>query len=190
MSGISNSSIQPWLDLNNAASNLPTNIPVCQGPQKCAEVCIESVELIDPGRPNNLLTCGLFSSLTMLNYYAVQMPSVAPLPKSRVDTLLEPFSRLGLDANNETHSYATRNAVSECLSELYQVTRVQTSKGQEVSTGPCSEQLLYPFQASEFSTNIAEPLLSCVNAICAPRTLNSDLGGVGVSLPPWVSNDF
>lgn len=187
MTGISNSSIQAWLDFRG--DELPAAIAPCQdvlnyqGPisfVNCTRICNNTLSLLDHTLPKNLLTCGLWSSLTMLDYYNALMNSE---PSDQVQALLQSFGQVGLDASNATYAYAARNAVSTCMGTLDEVTRVRSYQGDASFRGACSEQMLFPSLSLELSTNLSMPLQACVDAICSPRTLNPDLGGIGVSDP-------
>ena len=180
MTHISNSTIQPWLDFRDG--NLPSTVPLCTyvEPGNCTQVCNSSTAILDPIAPDNLLTCGLWSTLTMLAYYP---EGFAPLPRDRVNSLLQRFEPLGLDASNATYAYSARGAVSNSLSTIYDVTTLQVSYRGDTARGiACSQQMLFPILAHTFSTDLPYRLSQCVDAICSRRTLNPDLGGVGVSL--------
>ena len=151
MAGVTNSSIQPWLDF--LGSNLPAAIPACQtrldtggriGLSKCTNVCNDTVEMLQSELPTNLLTCGLWSSLTMLDYYTTLGDDIGPLSREQVDTLLGQLTHLGLNASNATYAHTARDAVSTCLSIMNQVTRIQTYLGNTSVEGACSEQVLFP----------------------------------------------
>lgn len=63
---------------------------------------------------------------------------------------------------------------------LEKVTRIQTYQADEPSQGACNQPILFSAVAGTLDTNLSQPLLSCVNAICSPRTPNPDLRGIGV----------
>ena len=183
MTNIINSTIQPWLDFKNGS--LPATIPLCTYTDtgNCTRVCNDSTVMLEPSAPGNLLTCGLWSTLTMLASYTDYAAEFAPLSRDRVDSLLQRFEPLGLDATNATYAYSARDAVSNCLSTIYRVTRLQVSYRGDTAPGiACSGQMLFPTPAHTLSTDLSYALNLCVDAICSRRTLNPDLGGVGVSL--------
>lgn len=184
MAGISNSSIQPWLDLDLNADNLPATITPCQNRQKggrivlgnCTTVCDDAGLLLYADQPNSLLTCGLWATLATLTQYAFLT--------NDYHTLLGRFDSLGLDAGNATYAYAARNAVSTAMNTMLKITKVQTYQGGSSLEGACSEQALFPTSTLELDGDLPQFLRTCVNAICAPRTLNPDLGGIGVRISP------
>ena len=190
MTGISDSSIQPWLDFQG--DNLPANIPSCQTRQTdgrvildgCLTVCNQSVELLNSDKPNNLPTCGLYATLTMLDAYTLARNPIGSYDDSHDQyvALLGRFSNLGLKANDVAYALAARNAVSATMTVLQKITNIQTFRGDSLLEGACSEQALFPSATFGFNTDLPQHLRDCVNAICAPRSLNPDLGGIGVRI--------
>ena len=141
----------------------------------CTKVCNSTIELLDVKLPNNLLTCGLWTTLTVLNHYPTLTVNYA--------ALLGRFDSLGLDASNAAYTYAARDAVSTLMDTLLKKTRVQTYQGGSSVEGACSEQALFPSGTLELDTDLPRFLRTCVNAICAPSSLNPDLGEIGVRFP-------
>jgi hypothetical protein len=187
MAGVSNSSIQAWLDFRG--DKLPATIAPCQARLtwkgaiafvNCTRVCNSILSLLDHNLPNNLLPCGLWSSLTTLDYHSSLLTTKL---RDHVQALLQSFGRLGLDASNAIYAYAAGNAVSTSMSILDKVTRMQTYQGDQYFRGACNEQILFSTYSITWSMNFWRPSQACVENICSPRTLNPDLGGVGVSDP-------
>ena len=188
MTGIANSSIQPWLDFR--FSEIPTSIPSCQfhqpdnsiGLTNCTTICNDTTSFEQQLLPNNLLTCGLWSTLTVLDsyhdvavYYNETYPQLDP-------SLLQRFDFLGLDSSDKAYSYAAVNAISTYLSALQLLVKLPAIQDEEGLYGPCNEQTLFPRQPLNTSGGLSENLVDCVDFICSPRTLDQDLGGIGVSL--------
>ena len=66
------------------------------------------------------------------------------------------------------------------MDTLAKITKVQTYQSDSSLEGACSEQALFPTSTLTLNYDLPQFLQTCVNAICAPRTLNPDLGGIGV----------
>ena len=200
MAGISGSSIQPWLDLevddylNFSTATIPATIPSCQTRQRitgevnfnnCTKVCNSSGSLIDDKFPNNLLTCGLWATLVTLDSYNEQtytmQPDVTKAVHEQYQDALGRFTTLGLDAGDEAYVSAAIEAVSTTMFTLLKENRIQTYQGDSIQ-GLCSQQALLPTGAFEYNTDIPQHVRDCVTMICAPRSLNPDLGGIGVSI--------
>ena len=191
MDGVSkNSPIQAWLDFHG--DNWPTTVPECHDLQdedgvlaktaNCTTVCADSdANLSGSGTPNHLLTCGLWATMTWMDFSDNQTytSQISHPP----DSLLGRCKNLGLNASNATYAFAARNAVSSALDTLAKNTRLQTYQSDPSSIGACSEQALFPSPSNDqIITDIHQSLRTCVSAICAPESLNPDLGGIGVGL--------
>lgn len=181
MSDISGSLIQPWLDFR--LDNLPVTLPQCWDGRvhpSCTGVCDNASYLLEPDHPENMMTCGLWSTLTMMHIYGADTVSddAGPIPAS---ILLERFNPLDLDDKNASLASASRNAISTAMIAMLRLTRIATYQGNTLG-GPCSEQVLFPPAPFQFNGDLSGPLHECVNAICSPSSLNSDLGGIGVSV--------
>ena len=209
MAGISGSSIQKWLDLelndylNFSTETIPATIPSCQTMRRatgevnldnCTKVCNSSNYLLNDRLPNNLLTCGLWATLVTLDSYKEALDTTMDSYSEALDSydggealhkhfqdVLARFTTLGLDAGDEAYVYAAKGAVSTTMFTLLKGNRIQTYQGDSIQ-GLCSQQNLFPTASFEFSTNIPQHVRDCVTTICAPRSLNPDLGGIGVSM--------
>ena len=120
--------------------------------------------------------------LNIFTFEGVGPSSLINVTHDQLETSIAAFRSLSLDADNQSYGYIVRSAVSESMTLLYRAMRVQTYANDVLSQGFCSEQKLYPFQSPEFLADVAGPLHTFVDAICKLRSLNPDLGGVGVSL--------
>ena len=191
MAGIVNSSIQPWLDFQ--LSELPTSIPSCQTHQpdssigliNCTTVCNNTNDFEQKSLPNNLLTCGLWSTLTVLDsYHGVAANYNQTFPQLD-PSLLQRFEFLGLDSGDKAYGFAAVNALSTYLSALDLLVKAPAIQDEEGIYGPCNEQSLFPRRPVTTGDGLHSNLLACVESICSPRTLDQDLGGIGVSLFPY-----
>lgn len=138
----------------------------------CTMVCEDAGLLLDAELPNNLLTCGFWATPGKLNQYNDLT--------SNYHNILGRFNSLGLDAGNAIYVYITRNAVSTALNTSAKTTKVQTYQSDSSLNGACSERALFPTSILELNTNLPQFLRTYVDAICAPKTLNPDLEGIGV----------
>ena len=66
--------------------------------------------------PDDLLTCGLYSSLTMLNLYKACGDSLTWLPSGKLETIGNAFAGVGLNATNEAYAYDAQDAISTSMS--------------------------------------------------------------------------
>lgn len=200
MAGISGSSIQPWLDLevddylNFSTETIPATIPSCQTRQRvagevtldnCTKVCNSSNSLLDDEFPNNLLACGLWATLVTLDSYnedvETMQPDVTKVVQQQYQDVLGRFATLGLDAGDEAYVFAAIGAVSTTMFTLLKVNSIQTYQGGSIKR-LYNQQDLFSTAAFEFDTDIPQHVRDCVTTIRAPRSLNPDLGGIGVSM--------
>lgn len=197
------SSIRPWLDLDEDLENLPEQLPPCHAfswrsdrssginieEANCAEVCTDQASYVTTSGLQNLLTCGIFASVAMLP----RLRSHLPTNDSFLDKHALLFSEIGLNLRNDTLILLTSAAISTYMAE----TEMQFGAGcttsktyQQFST--CNQQYLFPVDVGGvgyFSNpaNVADQplflygLRRCVANICGQKQLNEDLGGIGVS---------
>lgn len=192
MASILNSSIQLWFDYTGDI--LPVILP-CQRIEwvsarpnivldaNCKHVCNDSSSILDPTMPNNLATCGLWSSLTLMPSTTMGDPDERSL-NNRVIALLEQFVLLGLDRRDANYAADVRDTVASCLSFLYNQIMSVTYMGIASFASACAEQELFTyFRLAYRDAQIpTSSFRDCIDAICSPRTLNPDPGGIGVSL--------
>ena len=183
MAEFANSSLQFWRDFKYDQS--PQFVaPPCQGFSAngdCGQICDNYVALLDPAAPVNLLACGLWTSLTYF-VFDVGLGNLNASTAASINGSLASFETWGLPASNTTYIYQSRNAVAAVLKELNRVTRIQTYLSSESMQGSCAEQTLFPVGVEANSSDISSRLADCLDAICAPRSLDPDLGGIGVRL--------
>ena len=121
---------------------------------------------------------GHFGDFEQLNEETYSMqPDVKKAAHEHYQDVLRRFAPLGLDAGDEAYVLAARGAVSTTMFALLTENRIQTYQSDSIQ-GLCSQQILFPTD----STDIPQHVRDCVTAICAPRSLNPDLGGIGVSM--------
>ena len=168
MTDVKDSCLQPWLDY---PSSQGTVAPRCIDPypnhgsplDSCMTVCNSSSS---SRTTDNLLTCGYWANLAARSARKVAS-SDGPLLQE-----LEKFNEVGLDANDTAYVEASQDALSSVLNEIGKSSRAMMYQTDTSYYEPCSKLAL-------FSSSTA--VHTCIDAICAPRTLNPDLGGVGVS---------
>ena len=178
-------------DLDFRTDSIPATLPLCQtgdhsgGPVvlgNCTEVCEFANTLLDADLPNNLLTCGLWATLITLDNYSTAVPGqTIEAVHEQYQDVLRRFDTLGLDASNSTYVSATIEAVSTTLFTLLKENRIQTYQSSSIQ-GPCDQQTLFLIPSWASDTDVPQLLRNCISAIYAPRSLNPDLGGVGVSM--------
>lgn len=174
MTGITHSSIQPWLDFDGI--KLPASLPSCQNTRDengnitestgdCAEVCGSANNLWNSDYPRNVGMCGLWVTLTTNDHY----------PKD----LLTRFGYLGLNASNASQVYAANDSVSTILMKTYETQIIGS-----IPQGACSAPMLWsaPVGKSSHST-----LYKCMNTICIAPSVNPDIGGIEVSLSTYAA---
>jgi len=195
MIGITNSSIQLWLDFTGDTTPA---IPPCQEKSKwsdgsyedwdkilqadsCTSVCNDSGSLLDPTMPNNLVTCGLWASLTVMPYKTGDRLGDMNI-EDQVNALLEPFVLLGLNHSDADYARIARYTVASGLSALYNRIMSDTYTGITSFASACAEQELFPYSRLDpmVAPNPTHSLQACIDAVCSSRTSNPDLGGIGV----------
>ena len=176
--------ISSWLE--TGPDSIPDRIFRCQLPDHgasrpnstfgdCNSVCNDSMMILDPSPPNNLLTCGLWSTVLMRNYYnSIIKP--ASYPQAGVQ-LLE-FASLGLRTNYTTYPYEAVGPLSTSLEVLQKASRFGPYQADKASQGACGQPVLFP---SNLESNLTKQLHKCVDVICLPQIINPNLGGIGVS---------
>ena len=181
----SNSSLQPWFDYGTAARRYPYGLtdPLaalppfqpCYGGSirgeivNCSVVCDETYFLFDPQHTNNLATCGLWAtvgaSLVRLN----QFPKTTPFDAVGLD--VSQLETLGTTGGGLTSNNAQlQTKLVSCFDSFYAATRTLTHDLNALPKS-CSATAIFenPLQV--------EP---CFEDLCAARTLDADLGGIGV----------
>lgn len=153
---------------------------------------------------NNLVTCGIWTTLvsqyTFLGPGNTILEPESPSKTGHISTFdatsdLKSYETFGLDFNNtDTPTYA--DTISNCLTDIYHVVKQNTFAADGSAPAACTRNKLFPFQSTytlpllptdpgDLTTSGASgspSLRTCIDAICAPRTLNPDLPGIGVRL--------
>lgn len=162
----------------------------------CQAVCIQSIAAVDPAVSINLLNCGLWAVLaTRWQLAPSELINGVPVPpqpvsypepyeyilRSDFEPLLAKFALLGLDAANTSQLIRTRNAVSFSLNALIPAYVPKKADVNLPWLSPCSEELLFSgFDVFSQGDAGTLRLMRCLNAICTSKTLDPDLGGIGV----------
>lgn len=201
------SSLQPWFSYVNAIwehgsrpfihlnlTDIATASPLKLGCLRagssvaCAEVCRDSRQLFNPAYPNNLVTCGSWASIrSWMSYkfdYHHTGSFAGPIP-SEYDTLLAPFEAAGflqiMNGSGDNLLAGLMQRISACTSDCYRSSHAVT----DVQSIPysCSVTGMFQRAAQVGHRSLAKNnyLEDCFMELCRPRTLNPDLGGIGVS---------
>lgn len=163
-------------------------------PADCTLVCNDSSSIFNFAS-TNLVTCGIWTEMISLKAYLG--PQVVIRDERDVSSffrdsngtdLLEPFHSVGLTrGNTEIHRYA--DIISSCLIDIYGPIQSHFSAAEGSVPMSCTRNQLFPFVhvGSDYEGGPLERLPSemlavntCVHAICSPRTLSSDIAGIGV----------
>ena len=189
---LSNSSIKDWIEFDGHPPNYLKpcvdvyNVNISSTATiGCDRVCNNSDYLFSVNNPENLVNCGLWSSINnpleigtnQTDYKWNTTIYNDHLQNSSIDALLAPFAAIGL-SNDQSLAIATRNVIGNCFSALYALTRSGSSQDDGRVIANCTTDSLFP--ALFLGDNITAPLGDCLDAICSPKTLNPDLGGIGV----------
>ena len=200
MALLSNSSVADWLQFNGTISDLTPcqhvnytgHLEYIDGGgtvinslpdisiASCAQVCNDSGSLFAP-HTNNLVTCGLWS--TLLSSYTFFGPNNTLLPNdnSNSTSLLSPFKDIGLSLGVLDYATAYADTISTCLQLLYYNAKFFTYSDDGTTSTACTREVLFPLGSNtNTSTPITSALQTCLEAICSPITLNPDLAGIGV----------
>ena len=182
---LSNPSLQPWFEYDSAISRAPapvtdplTALPPIQpcyggsiGGQavNCSVVCEYSYLLFDPQHLSNLVTCGLWASVTADVVQNGQIPATSPF--DAVGLNISEIDNTGTgDGSLSIYDAPLQDLFVDCFASFYAATHSLTNN---ITSTPnaCSASALFQ-QPSQ-----VEP---CFADMCAPRTLDADLGGTGV----------
>lgn len=201
MATLSNSSIREWLQFDGSAGpqiypcqlvtdpvefliNTTTRVDIKPAP--CSHVCNNSLSLFWPfagDRPNrNLVTCGLWtvimSSLTHMDHNnTLQYSAIDKVAKY---TAL--FAEVGLTEDDNLYLPSYVDTISNCLELIYINVKAFSYSDDQKSPEACNGNLLFSndLTKAKFTPDL-RPARDCLDATCAPLTLNPDLAGIGVS---------
>lgn len=170
----------------------------------CTQVCNDSTSLFT-SPSNNLVVCGLWTQVIAYETYIGPGNSILPpnnysnpfdvfAMQDEVIEGIDPtlFEPIGLNLNNaDTPSYA--DIISGCLMDIYITVNVNASNVKDTVPSACTKNKLFPLLTNEswtspqFSSLLEDELQhvpysirDCIDAICSPRTVNSDVAGIGV----------
>ena len=200
MLDVTSSSLQTWLSLDQSLENLPRNIRACyneDGLVDCAEVCTSMDYLDTPWIPenfttrteiqmSNLNTCGLYTAVALIS----RNFDLYLIDSSYRDSNSLRFQQVGLNVSNVTQVLTTLAIVATYLVTLFDIASqgLKTVDNYGDDDFVCLD--IYPSMVSSgegVHLNLREgwdylaTVHHCVNDICAPRQLNEDLAGIGVS---------
>ena len=119
-----NSSIQPWLNLNESLQNLPTEIPSCylypHSAQKswtnatefsCADACVNPSNFQIGDSVKDLIPCGLFASVAMISSHIYSTPAT----ESYLAAYSARFAQVGLNLSKSMQVLLVSAAVNRTL---------------------------------------------------------------------------
>lgn len=218
MSNLEDSSISDWINFNGTLPGGPKPCQWYGTDDaggslvdvNCSQVCNYSVALLSLPQTSNLVTCGQWSFLMNGWATATQADNILPHPADA----LKPFQAVGLEALDITYNNDTRigvqhpaltgasavgeaviyaDLISSCLLDIYLSAKSYSTEfvAGTVPTACTTGEL---FNAGEDSTleDLLGPMTSalrtCLGGICAPRNLNTDLAGIGVSNQSALTN--
>lgn len=180
-----NSSLQPWFDYGAVLRRHPYGIadplaslpPIqpCYGYSiqgetvNCSVVCDEPYLLFDPQHTSNLATCGLWATVGASLVGSNQIPNTTAfdavgLNVSSLETLEN------LDGSLTTSNGQLQQTLLSCFGSFYAATRTLKV---DLAAVP---------QTCGFTAIFRNPVQvePCFKDLCAPRSLDADLGGIGV----------
>lgn len=98
--------------------------------------------------------------------------------------LLRKFQSVGLDGRVLEYTPSYADTISACLTYIYLNVKQYTFKDDSMIFGPCTKTGLFlPFGSNQNTTQYTSDSLDlCLDAICAPATMNPDLAGIGASI--------
>ena len=184
---LTNSSLQPWFDYGAALNRHPgpTNLlaalpPIqpCYGGSiggqllNCSVVCDYPYLLFDPQHPDNLITCGLWATVGASLLQAGQLPATTPfdavgLNVSSIESAATvQSSNEGLVNNNAR----LQSNIASCFVSFYAAVHSPTDNSVPAPKN-CSATAVFQYPLA---------VESCFEDLCSPRTLDADLGGIGV----------
>ena len=191
---LSNSSIHTWLDYNLEnplpilhpcairTGNSTTQVPSV-ATTNCSLVCTNNTSLFDPATPDNLVHCGIWTSV--VSNWQAEYEAITAIP----DALLDPFRAIGLNRTDALDISAGKETFGSCFSAIYALSRLGTIEADGSIAASCTSNNLFPNDLSNSSVhNTTGSIANCVDAICTPATLNPDIGGIGVYLSFVIQN--
>ncbi|KAG8531221.1 uncharacterized protein KY384_004579 [Bacidia gigantensis] len=173
----------------------------------CLTICNNSGYLLDKESHasrttvNNLATCGLWTTLaTRRNYYSDRIANWNSTPEfigsdsakrfalnvQMLDNDIGRLSHWSLDWQNLQYVVASRNAIVKELGFAFSSSKVGTYEDTIAFPYSCTGDGLFPPLEDDGVELDRAPvqqnfeLQSCIRQICAPRTVNPELGGIGV----------
>ncbi len=156
-------------------------------PENCAQVCNNSYELFD-GRSQNLVTCGFWSAVVTSLVVMENLGAVSEFTAD-AEAFLKQYEPLGLELS--VYQYAPRYAdlIGSCFTWLYSVRFLNSYLNDGTVSLYCTKSGIFWSGArneelrggtSALAVTTGEALTGCLDAICAPFSLNPDLAGIGV----------
>ena len=147
----------------------------------CAEVCKYGTYVFDP-TTSNLETCGLWTTVSRDFTFTSSSPEN-----------LTPFLSVGLKYNTSDESQTYVDVITACFQVLSIAVKSTSFQGSQTLPSACTPEVLFTRLQTNLSLgglgedvlgldgpNTTLALQACVEQVCSPRRLNSDLAGIGV----------
>lgn len=194
------SQLSDWLSFNGTVPILQpcvllADMKTNSSSVSCSQVCSNSSILFQSPyrRPkpyqyqdyqdvfSNLNTCGLWATINNPESTSGISDTVA----SYLDDLLDPFESIGLSSSNRALASNTRNNIGNCFGMMYTEAAWGADTNQRAIPWECTSTGLFPAFAGNSSVDVLArkatvPVKHCLASLCAKKTLNTDLGGIGV----------
>ena len=181
-----NPSLQPWVDFDhgvqtcgeNPYSIIPaTDLQPCSAygqNQNCSFVCQILDDLFNASEPQNLLNCGMWvtaCSAPTFPYCANATRWTAHFESIGLNLDTPQLESPWYDASEQCSDLSTtvEGNIATCLTDYYATINDGTDKAGLVPL-PCSNW-----------TSAEGTIDNCLENLCSARTLNPDVGGIGVS---------
>ena len=135
----------------------------------CSKVCNDTRFLLDPEWPQNLNTCGIWA------YYVSGTKFIAAHGPN--GTFIDVYQGLGLKGNDYEFATAVQGKIADCMNEV----DYGLPTGYNTDYSKCNRDTIFggwprPGPSYGFGATIRP----CLDDICSPKTLNPDVGGIGV----------
>ena len=103
--------------------------------------------------------------------------------------LFQPFEAVGLSANDSIMLNSVQSLIASCFSLLFAAIHYEYGEAVLIPQA-CMQEHMFPSEG--FTRATGSGVGDCINSLCAPRSSNPDIGGIGVrlqepsNLPPFL----
>lgn len=181
----SNPALQPWFDFdNNVLTCVGSSRPVAPIPQfqpcsaggqqqNCSVVCQNATTLFNASEPQNLLNCGLWATACSSGFPICANATQWAAHFEPIGLTLEtPRDQIGVEyAMEECPGYVgiIKENIASCATDFYAAAHQATNDDQFI-----------PLSCTTTGLFASEGVESCFKDLCSARTLDTDIGGIGV----------